>query len=190
MKIGFPGRFRPPTYTHIDLINKLSREHEVVVMLDDVNVSRYNPFTTREVRGMLEKEVNAQIIEIPLKNPKEIIFSLTTLLKDDEDLKIFTRDEATARFYRLLGFETIVAKREGISASSVRETLYSTCDDPRKFKRCINGLVSHKYITEGVGEEIAREEIRRRLLGLREGLRLPNVQALTGIFEGILTHGK
>ncbi|MCW1301364.1 MAG: hypothetical protein QW507_01015 [Candidatus Nanoarchaeia archaeon] len=188
MKLGFPGRFRPPTYTHIHLIQRLSRAYDVVVMLDDVNISRYNPFSTREVHRMLEREAEVEIVEIPLKNPREIISSLTDLIRENENFKIFTRDEATARFYRLLGFETLIAKREGVSACSVRETLYFSCDDPQRFRRCVESLIDHRYITEGVGEEIAREEIRERLLRLRGKLRLPNVQALTGIFEGILTH--
>ncbi len=195
--IGFVGRFRPPTAEHMKQIERLKRSgYEVFILLNDLQISRSNPFSTEEVSKMFKNEYpEIEVIKLDLKylfrKPKNLlnpIYMKKRLEEEFGNFEVFTRDQRTAKFlYSLFGYKVRTAKRSGISASAIREILYENCGERKKFEGCLDYLVERGFLTEGVAKEIREERIRKRLIKLKNSLRLPSVQPLTGIFEALLS---
>jgi len=195
--IGFIGRFRPPTAEHIKQIKELrGLGYEVFILVDDIQISRSNPFSTTEVENMFRREYpEVEIFEIDLKyiatRPWKLLNPIRLKRNLEErfgNFEVFTRDNRTANFlYSVFGYKVRTAKRNGVSASFVREILYQNCNERRSFEKCLDYLVERGFLTKGVAEEINNERIRRRLILLNDSIRLPYIQSISGIAEHLLS---
>jgi len=167
MDILFPGRFSILTKIHEGIIrnilNRYAREGKLYIglrLIVDENWTNYdNPFTFYERKEMFNiifgKEIACRkICVVPLKYGLNIRKDMKKFC--GKIIPIYTREKIWAWGGKFLGVPTIYEKRDGFSATDIKEKIYKTLKNQNELPKYMGGIDSRilKFINDK--EKISR----------------------------------
>jgi len=151
MDILFPGRFSILTKIHEciirNILNRYAREGKLYIglrLIVDENWTNYdNPFTFYERKEMFNiifgKEIACRkICVVPLKYGLNIRKDMKKFC--GKIIPIYTREKIWAWGGKFLGVPTIYEKRDGFSATDIKEKIYEILKNQDKLPDYINEI--------------------------------------------------
>ena len=134
MKALFIGRFQPFHKGHLEIISKITKEYDHVIIV--IGSSQYynthdNPFTIEERKKMMEETLkrnyieNYEIVEIPdIHNPPKWVDHVCSIVSDFDI--VITNSDFTKKLFSEKGFtvkNTPMYKRNEYSGKKIRKLM-------------------------------------------------------------------
>ncbi|MDI6730249.1 MAG: hypothetical protein QMD06_01745 [Candidatus Altarchaeum sp.] len=151
MDILFPGRFSILTKIHEAIIRYISDKYATegklyigLRIIVDENFTNYdNPFTFYERKEMFnivfgEEIANGKISLVPLKYGLNIRKDMNEIC--GKIIYVYTREKIWAYGCKFLGVPTIYEKREGFSATNIKEKIYEILRKKDKLPVFMDGI--------------------------------------------------